>query len=127
MSTEVEHHKEEAATILDSYRTEYYHQISVIDSLVSKSKHLLVFWSGLATLAFAILEGLAPPLDCWELGAILGFLASVIPMIKSAEWFWRSFQGETYEDISGSSRIRRKGRKRSAESGVAAPTLFAIC
>ncbi len=82
-----------------SYRQEYYHQIGVIDSLVSKARALLgflVLLVGLTPLAF---RDLTVPLDSYETLVASLLAASSVPLAVAAYYLVRALVGQPYRYI----------------------------
>ena len=99
--------------LAEAQRAEYYYQMSVIDSLVNKSRALLAFLVAVTTLAVAVLHELDRPLGPSEAVALVLFSVSLIPITRAAWKLWGAFRGPSYRDLPAFSeyekRFHRKG------------------
>ena len=83
----------------DSVRTDYYHQIQVINDVVLKSRVLLSFLIAATIPVFVVLRGVTRPIEDHELlsliitGVILGF------GIIAASYLWKALYGVEYWHI----------------------------
>lgn len=85
--------------LLESYRTDYYHQMAVIDSLVAKARVLLAFLVGVAATGVAVVREIRPPLDLQDRVTVIVLLVAVFPLAVSAAYLWKAFSGRRYHQI----------------------------
>ena len=87
------------SALYQSYQAEYYHQISVIDSVVSKTRVLLGFVAALIGLLIVVLNRLQFPLNAMETIVLCVGTISFTLVVVSSVYLKKAFSGPSYRYI----------------------------